>query len=204
MKQLLSFMGSVITTMAYLGKTNTLMGKAMFLLNLMHTLGYGYMVLLTLTYNLYLPDPRDDSRRVRGVVHWKGLTGYSIAMSLLLYVWIKDAGTAIDLSNSYGILALLGFMLSSIGVLRGGWKSATTSIPVIRPFSAVAPLAASQFLTGVLTKLPFFTSSPVTRIYTVGYSAICYCLCLILLLNFKEDRKLRSSSSEGLNRQFVF
>ncbi len=195
-------MGSVITTMAYLGKTNTLTGKAMFLLNLLHTLGYGYMVLLTLTYNLYLPDPRDDSRRVRGVVHWKGLFGYSIVMSLLLYVWIKDAGTAIDVSNNYNILALLGFMLSSIGVLRGGWKSATTSIPVIRPSRAVAPLAASQFLTGVLTKLPFFSQSPVTRIYTVGHAAISYCLGLILLLNFKED--LKRSSPSDRHKQFVF
>jgi len=195
-------MGSVITTMAYLGKTNTLTGKAMFLLNLLHTLGYGYMVLLTLTYNLYLPDPRNDSRRVRGVVHWKGLFGYSIVMSLLLYVWIKDAGTAIDVSSNYNILALLGFMLSSIGVLRGGWKSATTSIPVIRPSRAVAPLAASQFLTGVLTKLPFFAQSPVTRIYTVGHAAISYCLGLILLLNFKED--LKRSSPSDRHKQFVF
>lgn len=127
--QLLSFVGSGIYTTSLLGSINTNFGKSNFIFNLLHTLGYGYFVYLTLLYNYELPDPR-DARKMRGVVDWNSLFGFIVVMSFTLYFWIKELSQAsITSGNRYNILAMMGFIMTSFGVLRGGFKAAVTSIP---------------------------------------------------------------------------
>ena len=126
--QLLSFFGSGMYAASFLGSLNTTIGKSNFVSNLLHTIVYGYFVFLTILYNFEVPDPR-DTRVMRGSVHWKSLIGYIIVMSSTMYVWIRDSQASIATGDRYTLLAMIGFILTSFGVLRGGFKAATTSIP---------------------------------------------------------------------------
>lgn len=202
--QLLSFFGSGMYTASFIGSLNTTIGKSNFISNLLHTIAYGYFLYLTILYNYEVPDPR-DKRIIRGSVHWKSLIGYIIVMVGTMYIWIRDSQASISTGDRYTLLAMLGFILTSFGILRGGFKAATTSIPgmlhrkfivhyskvsfliVISPFAAVAPLACATIL-NTLIKMPQFSVSPIMRTYVVGYIAVSYCLVIIAYLALKEER----------------
>eukprot|EP01095_Lingulamoeba_sp_RSL-Kostka_P005221 TRINITY_DN1655_c7_g1_i1.p1 TRINITY_DN1655_c7_g1~~TRINITY_DN1655_c7_g1_i1.p1 ORF type:complete len:442 (-),score=91.93 TRINITY_DN1655_c7_g1_i1:130-1395(-) len=199
--QLLSFIGSIIFTTSTLGAQPLFFGgkTILFLLALLQTIGFGWLLILTLAYNLHLPDPGDDSRRMRGVVHWNSLFGYVLVISSMLYVWIKDAKPTIDQSNLYSFLALLGFILSAFGILRGGFKSIMSSMPVLTPYSAVSPLAGATILS-TITKLPQFQTSPIMRMYIFGNIAISYCFIIIAFLANKQEKR----KDLGSKREFIF
>jgi len=187
--QLLSFIGAIMQTGSQLEGIRKPSGQTNLLFHLLKTSVYGYFLYLTILYNYDLPDPR-YARKMRGVVHWKSLFGYMIVMTLAVYVWIKESLASLSTGNRYSTLAMLGFMLTSFGIVRGGFKAATTSIPVISPFEAVAPLACATIL-NTLTKLPHVATSPLMRTYVAGYFAVSYCLVMIGYLALKaEKRKL--------------
>jgi hypothetical protein len=104
------------------------MGTSNLFFNLIYTVAYGYLLYLTIIYNYDIPDPR-FARKTRGIVHWKSLFGYLCVMALTLYIWIKESQASISTGNRYSALAMMGFIVTSFGILRGGFKAAMTSIP---------------------------------------------------------------------------
>lgn len=186
--QALAFFGSAVYTTSLLGPAmKTATGKTYLFMHLLNTAAYGYFLALTLAYNWDLPDPRQRKMR-GGVVHWKALMAYATVMALTLYVWVSEFRGAVSGAPAARSLAMIGFMISSSGLFKGASKSAVTSIPVLSPFAAVAPLVCTTLLTS-LTNLPNFSSSPAMKIYVVGLFAVSYCLLMIAYLAFLEERR---------------
>jgi hypothetical protein len=50
-----------------------------------------------------------------------------------------------------------------------------------------------------MTKLPYFTSSPLMRTYVAGYFAVSYCLAMIAFLGLKEEKRKTGFNSKPVD-----
>jgi len=65
----------------------------------------------------------------RGVMHTKSFLGYLAVTATMFYVWIREAKETLLTANRYTLLAVIGFVFSALGILKGGFETTVTSIP---------------------------------------------------------------------------
>lgn len=91
-------------------------------------------------------------------------------------------------------IAVIGFLLTSLGAMRSGFRTSMTSVPDISPFAGTLTLAMATLLSTV-SLIPMWNKSSIARIYLAGHASVIYSVLLNSYYAFKQE-KLESKHNE--------
>lgn len=91
-------------------------------------------------------------------------------------------------------IAVIGFLLTSLGAMRSGFRTSMTSVPDISPFAGTLTLAMATLLS-TISLVPMWNKSSIARIYLAGHASVIYSVLLNSYYAFKQE-KLESKHNE--------
>jgi len=207
--QFLSTFGSFINTVGQLKFMTTGVGRVFFGFNLLVTCVYAYMLYLTLIYNRTLDSPTQNfeqsltTTRRRYTVNVPALVGWFACVLITFYIWIDEGRKSLTSTYKNEVLAAIGFLMMSIGNMRAGFRAAMTSVPELTPFVGAATSALASLLSG-LALIPYWSKSPIARIYLAGYASVVYSTILNAFYALKLERQKWKTRRRQANTSPVF
>lgn len=84
-------------------------------------------------------------------------------------------------------IAVIAFLLTSLGAMRSGFKTSMTSMPDISPFAGTLTLAIATLLSATAL-IPMWPKSSIARIYLAGHVSVFYSVLLNSYYAFKQQK----------------
>lgn len=84
-------------------------------------------------------------------------------------------------------IAVVAFLLTSLGAMRSGFRTSMTSIPDISPFAGTLTIAMATLLSAV-SLIPMWNKSSIARIYLAGHASVIYSVLLNSYYAFKQQK----------------
>lgn len=84
-------------------------------------------------------------------------------------------------------IAVIGFLLTSLGSMRSGFRASMTSVPDISPFAGTLTLAMATLLSA-FSLIPMWNKSSIARIYLAGHASVIYSVVLNSYYAFKQEK----------------
>jgi hypothetical protein len=84
-------------------------------------------------------------------------------------------------------IAVIAFLLTSIGAMRSGFRTSMTSVPDISPFAGTLTLAMASLLSATAL-VPILKKSSIARIYLAGHASVIYSVLLNSYYAFKQQK----------------
>lgn len=84
-------------------------------------------------------------------------------------------------------IAVVGFLLTSLGAMRSGFRTSMTSVPDISPFAGTLTLAMATLLS-TISLVPMWNKSSIARIYLAGHASVIYSVLLNSYYAFKQEK----------------
>jgi hypothetical protein len=137
----------------------------------------GWCALQTLTGYVWLNEARMGiANRARSRVAANGLAASSSAFAV---------HTKAPLAKE--AIAVVAFLLTSLGAMRSGFRTSMTSIPDISPFAGTLTLAMATLLSATAL-VPMWNKSSIARIYLAGHASVIYSVLLNSYYAFKQEK----------------
>lgn len=139
------------------------------------------------------------------------LLGWCTFQTITGYIWLNEArmGIANRARSRLGInglnasssafsvhtkaplakeaIAVVAFLLTSLGAMRSGFRSSMTSVPDISPFAGTLTLAMATLLSATAL-VPMWNKSSIARIYLAGHASVIYSVLLNSYYAFKQEK----------------